>query len=50
MQHVSDHFFDRVSGCLSSLMENAVRKVFAEQHASVPLGPTSSTPPDPSID
>ena len=47
---VSDHVFAHVSGCLSSLMEDAVRKIFAEQHASVPLGPTSSTPPDPSID
>ena len=30
VQHVSDRIFDHISGCLSSLMKNAVRKDFAE--------------------
>ena len=50
VQHVSDRVFDHISGCLSSLMENTVRKIFVKQHAFVSMNPASSAPFKPTID
>ena len=50
IEEIMQRVFDRISSCLSSLVKNAVREIFAKQHSSMPIDPASSVPPDPSLD